>query len=79
MIGMSGYLGKRYIGRRREAEALALFIQTADLRMKLMKSGATLNELRTLRDEVLKLTSPTQCDSSRWNTSRDQPIGSSRK
>jgi hypothetical protein len=54
-IGIAGYLGKRYLERRRETEVLALLIQAANLRMKLRQSGATLQDLRALQREALSL------------------------
>jgi hypothetical protein len=52
-IGAVRYLVRRYIERRRDAESLALLIQTADLNMKLRQSGSTVRELRALQQEVL--------------------------
>ena len=58
-IGTIAYLGRRYIERRRDSEALALLIQAADLRVKLRQTGATLDELRALQSEALKYDAPT--------------------
>lgn len=63
-IGIAGYLGKRCLERRREMEALALLIQAADLRMKLLQSGATLQDLRALQRDA-QAPSTTGCVCSR--------------
>jgi hypothetical protein len=42
---VTGYLGKRYLERRRETEALALLIQAADLRMSGARALAKLGDL----------------------------------
>jgi hypothetical protein len=54
LIGVTGYLARRHIERRREIEVLALLIQTADLCTKLQQSGTTLDDLHALQDEVLR-------------------------
>lgn len=58
LFGITGYFARRHIERRREVEALALLIQTADLCTKLRQSGVTISELRALQDEVHRLEVP---------------------